>query len=451
MPDPNTLPAFESISRVRRVWETLLVLSVGLVAFGWNLAAEPHFVDESAYISQSFYGDLWIEGRWDHPAWLDYAAYDLPPLPKYLIGLALWVDGHRRPTLTDTHAWYQNTSRQFVGPSALAAARWPVVCLGALGCVGLFWLGCLVESVWVGRLAAALLAINPLYRLHARRAMSDIPTECFILLALVLGAIVWKRTWRGAPVARSWLLAMGAGAMVGCATLSKLNGVLGGFVLLIWIALALLSARISGRSRWFPGLAGVVAAAVAFGTFVVLNPFLTAHPAAPLAPAVAPIAALSFGDRVRVVYEHRATVSRMAMRSFPHNALPTLADRVAAVAVQGFGRFGPFGPRGRTDSTIRFDPRQDWGAIVWLPLVGAGLVRLGWHGWWQASRRLPPLAWLTLAYLVVVGSVVTPFIPLAWDRYFLSFQAPSALVVAGLVVAGVERGTAWLARARARG
>ena len=442
MPDPQTLPANSPRLPVRGWGESLVILTLCLVSFGWDLRSEPHFVDESAYISQSFYADLYASGRWDHPAWLDYAGYDLPPLPKYLIGLSLWSVGERRPTRADTHAWYQNTSRQFVGPAALAVARRPSVLLGAVGCVAIFWLGTLLAGPWAGRVAALLLAINPLYRMHARRAMSDVPAECFLLLSLVFGMIVWRRAFRRSPWPRSWFLVLAAGMMVGLATLSKLNGVLGGLVLLGWIALALILGQFTHRSKGFLGAAAaVVAGGVAFGTFVALNPYLTAHPPAPVAPELAREAPMTFLDRTWAVYDHRATISALAMKSFPHNALPTLADRVAAVAVQGFGRFGPLGPRGRTDSTIRFDWQQDWGALVWLPLVGAGSIILGWQGRRQARAGLPPLVWLALTYLTVVVAVVTPFIPLAWDRYFLSLQAPSALVVGCLVGAGIDR---WL-------
>ena len=53
--------------------------------------------------------------------------------------------------------------------------------------------------------------------------------------------------------------------------------------------------------------------------------------------------------------------------------------RPKVIVVQGFGRFGLFGPS-ESDSTVRFDLRQDWGVILWLPLVlsvSSRSVRLG--------------------------------------------------------------------------
>ena len=108
----------------------IALLALGVFAF--DLAAEPHFVDESAYLSQTYYADLWFRGATNDPAWLDYPAYDLPPLPKYLIGAVLWLGGHRTLGPAEAWAWYRNTSSRFVTADALTVARLPAVLLGAL-------------------------------------------------------------------------------------------------------------------------------------------------------------------------------------------------------------------------------------------------------------------------------------------------------------------------------
>ena len=416
-----------------------MILFLCLMLFGWNVSTEPHFMDESAYISQSFYADLLREGRWNHPAWLDYAACDLPPLPKYLIGLEFWVEGYRRPTLTDSRTWYKQLDRQFVSLPGLVAARRPSVFLGAVGCVAIFWLGSLAFDRRVGGLAALLLAVNPLYRMHARRAMSDVPAECFIILSLVFGLIAWKRASHGSLGLRSWLMVVVAGVMVGLATLSKLNGVLSGLVLAGWIALALVTRGFSTRSKWFLVFATVLAVVVAFATFTALNPFLTAQLPEPVAPELASGAHMSFWERVKAVYDHRAKVSIVAMNTFPNDALPTLRSKFSVFLVQGFGRFGPFGPRGQADSTIRFDFRQDWGALLYFPCVVAGIVLVLRRGLAQFRLSCASEAWLFLVYFVVVDAVVTSFLPLAWDRYLMSTLPPSALLASVFAVALFDR------------
>ena len=73
---------------------------VGLLSslwFSYDLPAEPHFADESAYVSQAYFADLWLRGDRDNPEWLEYPAFDLPPLPKYLTGGALLAIGQHLP------------------------------------------------------------------------------------------------------------------------------------------------------------------------------------------------------------------------------------------------------------------------------------------------------------------------------------------------------------------
>ena len=116
----------------------------------------------------------------------------------------------------------------------------------------------------------------------------------------------------------------------------------------------------------------------------------------------------------------------MAKSLFPNDALKTVPDKLKAVAVQGFGRFGPFGPRGWTDSTIRFDWKQDRGALVWLPWVAIGFVLALLRGRNQFRTGQPPASWAIVVEAGLALLIVTAFIPLAWDRYFLSIQPGSA-------------------------
>jgi len=405
------------------------VVTLGLTVFGHDLASEPHFADESAYLSQSFFADLFLDGKWDDPAWLTYGGYDLPPLPKYLIGGALRAGGYRRPGPSAMWAWYDDTSRQFVPIGALTLARWPSVILGAAGCLAIYALGTMAVDRRVGLLSALLLMANPLYAMHARRAMSDVPAEALILSTAAVGLWAWIRLLSGRGVVVPALgLAIGSGVLGGLATLAKLNGALGGFILAGWAALAIGLPVCSKWGRAAFVVATVGAGFVSFGTFAALNPFLTARPAGPIDPSLAATARLTFAGRVHAVAEHRVGVSARAPSQFPNDALTTPRDKVGAVLVQGFGRFGPLGPRGRTDSTVRFDRRQDVGALAWLPWVVAGLGFAVRKGREQIRAGGPPASWAIVAQAAVAGATVTAFIPLAWDRYFLSIQPGSAIL-----------------------
>ena len=133
--------------------------------------------------------------------------------------------------------------------------------------------------------------------------------------------------------------------------------------------------------------------------------------------------------------------------SMSHNALRTQADKVKVFAVQGFGRFSPFGPA-KSNSEIRYDPRQDWGAVLWWPLVLFGVVQSIRLGRDQLRSGAPPTAIALLIWAAVAWIVVAVYLPMAWDRYLLPIQAPNALLAAVGVSALWDRlkepvGAAW--------
>lgn len=432
----------EARSRVARVqpaslaraWPWGLAVGLaGLVAFGIDTAAEPHFADESAYIAQSFYADLWLDGARDDPHWLEYGAFDLPPLPKYLIGLSLRLADFRRPGPAAALAWYRNIDYRPETHAMLIAARRPSVILGALGCVGLYGLGVMVADRRTGVLAAALLMVNPLYRMLARRAMADVPTEALILLTAALGL----RGWRRALARGGWIIpgstAILAGIGAGLAVLAKLNGGLGLLIVLAWSILAAALPRFGARRVTVAGMA-LLTSATAYATFVPLNPFLTAHPEGGLSEGQAAVARLGLVGRTRYLLDHRRNVSADQQVNFGEYALRTPLAKVEALAVQGFGRFGPFGPVA-TDSTRRFDWGQDRGALIWAPWVAAGFAWAAIRGRRQYRAGEPPTAWAALVMVVVALAVVTAYLPLAWDRYYLSIQPGAALLAAGVAVA----------------
>jgi 4-amino-4-deoxy-L-arabinose transferase-like glycosyltransferase len=234
MSEPSARPLKIRTLARSKWWVGSVVGIVSFVCFGYDLASEPSFVDESAYLSQAYFADLWLSGDVNHPAWLDRPAYDLPPLPKYLFGVALRLVGQRRPGPAAAEAWYRDTSRTFVAPTARVAARWPSVFLGAMGCVAIYGLGVLAAGRRVGVLAALLLMINPLYRMHARRAMSDVPCEALILTSLVIALWTWRELLAGRLGMSRLLSAAMAGGFGGLAALSKLTGGLAMMSLAAW-------------------------------------------------------------------------------------------------------------------------------------------------------------------------------------------------------------------------
>jgi 4-amino-4-deoxy-L-arabinose transferase-like glycosyltransferase len=434
----DAVPTQETVPTDPRKWATWLgAVVVGLFSlawFAWDLPAEPSFVDESAYTSQAYFTRLFAQRRFNDPAWLEYMAFDLPPLPKYVIGASLRLGGFPFRTSSDAALWYDNTKRTFYPTSsnAMTWARAPMVPIGALGCVALYGIGVLVSGPIAGTLAGLLLAINPLYRMHARRAMSDVPCETFMLLALFLALWAWMRWLHGKNWWIAWTGDLGAGMCAGLALLSKLSGSLALMVIAAWTVLAFFAPTSLSR-KIGKALSAIVVPIVAALVFIALNPYMTAHPTKVLPTALAQIDRLSMLERVKLMYDVRLKVAGDQQALFAHNALFAPLDKIRVAAVQGFGRFGPFGPA-HNDSTIRYDLAQDGGACLWLPLVLAGAIVSAVRGWSQQRSGLPPTLWTPLVYWVIALVVVTSYLPMAWDRYQLPIQAPSTLLASiGLV------------------
>ncbi len=410
-----------------------LLAIVAFVFFGVQLHRTRPFVDEWAYFAQSYYLDLFLDGPSDARQWLEYPAIDLPPLPKYLIGFALRAIQQERPGPAASWAWYQDTSRSFASEQVLNAARWPSVVLGAIGVFAIFLLGRQVGGVAVGLLAGLFLMLGPLYSLHARRAMADVPTEALVLCAAVAALAAWSRTIAGKGGALVWALFVSAGVFAGLAVEAKLSGALALIVIGVWTTLGcfLPGVTMLRRLMLFGGL--LITSMIAFAVFVALNPTLTVHPKGPLPAEMRELEAKSIVGRALEVAAFRSGVSDQARQQFPHNALNDPLERVKVVIVQGLGRHGPFGPS-ENDSRVRYDWRQDGGALVWGPLVFLGYAFAFICGLKEQSKGVPPLGWALCLMGLTTFGVVAWFIPLAWDRYLLPIQASNAVLASlGLV------------------
>jgi hypothetical protein len=81
--------------------------------------------------------------------------------------------------------------------------------------------------------------------------------------------------------------------------------------------------------------------------------------------------------------------------------------------------------------------------LIWLPWVALGAVALAIRGKQQRISGRPATAWAVLVQFVVSLAVVTAFLPLAWDRFFLSVQAGACLLAAVAAVDLVRRLGRW--------
>jgi 4-amino-4-deoxy-L-arabinose transferase-like glycosyltransferase len=317
-------------------------------------------------------------------------------------------------------------------------ARIPSTLCGAAGCLGLYVIGALVLDRKTAWFAFLLLLINPLYGLLARRAMSDIPCESMVIGSVAFGLIAWRRFLEGQTRSISaWLSMTFAGLFAGFAILCKFSGMLALMTLAVWCVLGVIlrNRGIAGRGAYCVGYA--IAAFLAMGTFVMLNPFMTAHPPAEsLSRDQAELDRMNLWQRFQFQLKLRTEVAEGQRKRFVHNALESPLEKIKVVAVQGFGRFGPFGKRGWSSeektSERRYDWEQDWGALIWGPLVVAGFLAACLRGLRQFRSNEVPTCWAIAAWAIVAFGVVTAYIPLAWDRYLLPIQSVSCILVASL-------------------
>jgi hypothetical protein len=432
-------------------------LATALFIVGLGISS---FADEYAYFSQAYFTNLFWNGQTNDPAWLEYPAFDLPPLPKYLIGVSLRIAHFQSPGRDAAFIWYNDINTRFGNPEALLVARIPSAVLGAIGCVALYAIGAIAWNRRVGAVAALLLMANPLYGLLARRAMSDVPCEALLLTALAFAFWSWRRSIQGRFGLATGLAMLLAGLATGLALLCKFNALLVPLILAAWAAIALVwpaqtktnlvieegENRNRSRLARLGFAAGTLAALVVMAlTFVSLNPFMTAHPSVPLQGEMAAISQLGTWPRFVYQVRHRTDVSRGQKVQFPSYSLDRPGNKAAVVLIQGFGRFGPLGPRdGTDDSTQRFDWRQDWGALIWLPLVTVGFVIAAIEGRRQQKTGGLPTSWAVLTWIGIVFGVVTLYIPLAWDRYLLPIQSGACLLAALAACRGFEAANRFL-------
>lgn len=214
----------------------LCVLAIVLVAGTYGRLSFTY--DEPVHIAA---GLQFLDGRYEYR--------EHPPLSRIAVGLGPWLAGVRSPPPDSTRsAWEEG--RILLFDSSVPTAR--VLTLARLGTLLFLILGVVVVwraatalwspwSPWAGVLAAALLALQPVFLGHAGLATTDAAAAATLVLAAWLGVRFLEE-----PTTRNTLL---AGLGVGLALGTKFSAVL----FLPVIAIALLVAGLA-RGGFLAGL-----------------------------------------------------------------------------------------------------------------------------------------------------------------------------------------------------
>ncbi len=189
----------------------------------------PHrrsFADEYAYITQSYYADLFFTGQVNDPG--------MARLLRLRSATAAQVFHRRRvASRQPSHAAGPRRGEMVrrlhdrSGPRRPHGRSHPIhrwwASWGAWPCSGA---ACWSVGRVVGTFAALLLIINPLYRLHAHRAMSEVPCEAFHGRAWGWPPGLSKRSGRGRRLPGSVCSGFARPVCCGLSILCKFNGLL---------------------------------------------------------------------------------------------------------------------------------------------------------------------------------------------------------------------------------
>lgn len=398
------------------------VFVVALVVLGLEARAAGFEGDEADYTATSrYFGYLFLQrdpwrDEWGGNHW----TRTQPPLTRYIIGGWLAARGYdlealNQPYVSTASSLGVNRRKGRVPTDdVLAAARQPMVLLGAGAIAVLFGLGSLLGGPVAGLATAGLALSSGFMRYTLVHAWAEAPLSFLLTLAALLAALCAARIAGGRP----WVgYALAAGLALGLAATTKLTGYVG---LAATVALALMTAAVVGwcrrgspsAGRPPPGAAprtwlaaGVLAGAVAVAVTVALNPFLWRNPVRGLA---------------EMLIERRDEMAAQ-QEQWPEFAVLDWRDRPGLTTV-GVTRFGP------------------WDEVPAAAVaVNAGLALVGVGGLAGAARlgACPPFGW---APAIVLGGWLAAYLAaivgglgLSYPRYFL----PGCLFVLPFAAAGV--------------
>jgi hypothetical protein len=412
-------------SRVRRLRiKVLLALGVLLIG-GWSQVEAGRTAgfnwDESRYIGRArFFYYAFIEHDFSGPVWADSeATHTQPMLTNFLVGGWLTARGYDVRELDvlppyDPARGEPEPSRRVerVDYQLLAAAREPMVPLGAAVAVVLYLLGRLLGGRVAGLVAVGLALGSPLLRDFLPQARSECLLSLWILLGLLLAYLC---AGGAARLGSRWFGEVGLALGLGLGT--KLSAALSRAAILLWSLVAAARAgwhtRCSGRraclgSVWRARRGWLLAGWVALSMFVLSDPHLDGNPLL----------------HTRHLLQCRVQEALDQLVEHPSLARTTLPDRAAFVIGRSlFGRTAT-GAQGLPPEVVLFT----LGAIV--------LLRRTWRGWRHTG--LLPAEGLVVLTIGVYFVGVTAALLVAWERYLV----PTLLL--GTLLSGV--GAAWILR-----
>ena len=387
---------------------TVALFLIALVVLGTEAASAPFEADEADYVATSrYFGYLFLQGDPSRPEWdSNHWTRTQPPLTRYIVGAWLTLRGYDLETLNQpyvsTASSFEVNRRKGRVPEddVLAAARQPMVLLGAGAIALLYPLGVLIAGMGGGVVAVGLALTSTFLSYTLVHAWAEAPLAFFLLLSALLSAAGARRVAQGGGSA-AWAVSLGLA--IGLASTTKLTGLVGLPIVAFVSTVAAIRpvGESATRLRKRLLLGAVIATTTMLAVMIGLNPFLWRGPISGLASMVV----------------QRQQEMADQQEQWPEYAVYGIPAKVWQTAV-GSTRLGP------------------WSDIPPLAVpIGLGLGALGLVTGLRrpiADRGDRAAVNMLVGWLVFYVVVIMAGLGLSYPRYFL----PSCLLFAPFVGAG---------------
>jgi 4-amino-4-deoxy-L-arabinose transferase-like glycosyltransferase len=431
-----------------RLLDLLVVLAAAAVVMR-GVAAVPFHPDEAEYLrfgsglaldfsEQGFEPSrraLEAEGAQREPR-RAYLHLNLGPLVPYLIGAAFVSAGLERRDRAGPWEWGRSYAENVAlghrpAREWLTLARGLSVLFAATAVLIVFALGLQCGGRGHAYLASGLLALNPIFLMHARRAMSEAPLLALAALVWWLAARCVRASARSRIRLRHWLL---FGIAAGTCVAAKHSGVLFVAAAGAWLACvewrAARGRSLAASGLHFPIQGVALASASALALFIAIQPPLWSDPIGRL-ERIVDMRLASFARSVEVLGGELGRGERMLRAlALPFLSVPEPADDVAEMSA--------YLASGAAGLML---PRVIGGAFTVFALVGLTIALRRAIAPRDAEERSRALGWIFASAAVFAVAALNP---VPWQRYFLPVVPLACL----LVPLGMRESIAIARRAR---
>jgi len=376
-----------------------------------NLELQSFHIDENYWI---YFGKVF------KPLFIDKGIHNLeiqnyrdPPLIKYLFGFIAYSisgkDGFERlmakPWWNDSKDADADMDKIKRPPKeVLYFSRLAIALFGIFTCLLIYLIGKTVFGVLTGTASALILAYNPLMLTSGRRAMSDMPSVFFMAASIVV-IIIFYRHLMAHRFVKVLIYSLLIGFCIAFAAGTKLSGGLSMIIFALFcVAAGIIESIQNGFSQRFKIILTslLISAAVSFSLFVAINPALYNNPI----------------RRVAGIIEANAQMSSYQQQFFSSNALISFKDKFISVFRK-----------------VLLPPNYvTLGNIFKIPLdlmffVFGFLMLIYNEITGYRKNRVLSDRFIIITWVVVVFCGIIYWIPLDWDRYYLSLIPCIAIII----------------------